>query len=71
MLPPKCFTCNKLFADIELYYEAELKTIDLSNSLTPEEKNKQKHKLVDSLGLTRYCCRMRVLTYVDLVDVIV
>jgi len=70
MLPPKCFTCNKLFADIELHLEAEYKRIENDPQLNEDEKLKQKEKLLDYLNMNRYCCRMRLISYVDLVQVI-
>ncbi len=71
MLPPKCFTFNKLLADIELYYESELKRIEIDTISTPEIKSDLKKKLIDSLGINRYCCRMRLISYVDLINIII
>lgn len=71
MLPPKCFTCNKLLADIELYYESEIKRIEIDTISTPEIKSDLKKKLIDSLGINRYCCRMRLISYVDLINIII
>jgi DNA-directed RNA polymerase subunit N (RpoN/RPB10) len=70
MLPPKCFTCNKLLADIELYYENELKRIEMEPNHSDKDKEELKKKLVDNCGLTRYCCRMRLISYVDLITII-
>ena len=71
MLPPNCFTCGMLMSDIELEYEKKLVEIENNASLTPEQKNERKIKLIDSLGLKRYCCRMRLLGYVDKVNIII
>lgn len=71
MLPPNCFTCGMLMSDIELEYEKKLNEIENNASLTADQKNDQKVKLIDSMGLKRYCCRMRLLGYVDKVNIII
>ena len=75
MLPPRCFTCGHVLADIELEYEEKLNEIDNNMKLNAEEKAEQKRKLLDNLlpgrWKTRYCCRSRVISYVDLIKIIV
>jgi DNA-directed RNA polymerase subunit N (RpoN/RPB10) len=70
MLPPVCFTCGKLFADFHSLYENDMATIENDIKLTDNEKTELKSKLLDKYHITRYCCRMRVLGYVRLVDII-
>lgn len=69
MLPPVCFSCGRLLADLQLVYEEELKKIDKSND---EDKIKfeRKKKILDKFKLNLYCCRMRLLTYVNIVELI-
>jgi DNA-directed RNA polymerase subunit N (RpoN/RPB10) len=75
MLPPKCFTCGHVLANLELEYEEKLQEIDNNIKLTDEQKQEAKRNLVDKLlpdrWKTRYCCRARLLSYVDLIKVIV
>lgn len=75
MLPPKCFTCGHVLANLELEYEEKLQEIDNNIKLTDEQKQEAKRNLVDNLlpdrWKTRYCCRARLLSYVDLIKVIV
>ena len=69
MLPPVCFTCGRLLADLQLIYEKEIKDIDL---LDEDESIKEEKKklLLDKYKLNTYCCRTKILTYVRLVDII-
>ena len=72
MLPPKCFTCGRIFADIELDYEKKVIELEINKkNLTIEEIKKEKCKILDELHIHRYCCRSRVLTYIDLIKVII
>ena len=75
MLPPRCFTCGHVLADIELEYEEKLEEIDNNNKLNAEQKMDQKRKIIDKLlpgrWKTRYCCRTRLISYVDLIKIIV
>ena len=75
MLPPRCFTCGHVLADIELEYEEKLEEIDNNNKLNAEQKMDQKRKIIDKLlpgrWKYRYCCRTRLISYVDLIKIIV
>lgn len=70
MLYPRCPTCGKILANIEVDYEKAKDKICDNPSLTEEQKNKAKRNLVNSLGLERYCCKTRLLTYLDTVKII-
>ncbi len=75
MLPPRCFTCGHVLANLELEFEQELQQIDNNISLNAEAKAKAKRALVDKLlpdrWKKRYCCRARLLSYVDLINVVI
>jgi DNA-directed RNA polymerase subunit N (RpoN/RPB10) len=71
MLYPKCPTCGFLFADIELKYENEMDKICKNPNLTSGEKEKKKIELVKSLKIDRYCCKMRLISYVDLIKLLI
>ena len=71
MLYPVCPTCQNLLADKQLVYEESLDKICNNKKLNDEQKQKEKKKLLDNLGLQRYCCRMRMISYIDQVQIIV
>ena len=71
MLPPVCFTCGKLFADIQVPYEKDMNDIENNPKLNEVEKGNLKAKLLDKYHIHKYCCRTRVLGFVRLVDIIV
>ncbi len=57
IIPVRCFTCGKVIGD---KYEIYAQRI---------QQNGEDPKVVlDDLGLTRYCCRRMLLTYVDLLQ---
>lgn len=72
MLYIVCPTCNRLLADKMIVYEEGLKKITDNPELSNEEKETEKIKLIDSLHIPkdRYCCRMRLMTYRDLVTIV-
>jgi len=57
MFPIRCFTCNKVIAN--KYLEYENRTI---------EKKEEKGKVLDDLGMKRYCCRRMFLSHIDTFD---
>ena len=67
-----CPTCNRLLADKIIPYEEGLTKICDNPKLTDEEKYEAKIKLINSLDipLDRYCCRMRLMMYLDLVKIV-
>lgn len=77
MLYIRCPTCKSLLGDKQVYYETKLKEICRKNELghykTIEEFNDAKTQIVDKLIVdkNRYCCKMRLITFVSLVNTIV
>ena len=65
IIPVRCFTCGKVIGDV---YEAYKKRYDeYKKAVDAGEKPKETpKKILDDLGLDRYCCRRMVLTHVDL-----
>jgi len=73
MLYIVCPTCHHLLGDKQLYYEAELEKICKSCEMgkyDDEQEYQMKVDLVNRLGLKRYCCKQRIMTYVELVKVV-
>lgn len=71
MLPPRCKTCNKILLTIVNDYENKYYLIEDNPKLTKQEKEEQKIELFKKLKLDRQCCKSKILTYVDLIRVIV
>ena len=70
MLYFKCPTCRTNLANKELIFEEEMNNITNDPKLSKEQKDKLKIELLDKLQLKRYCCRMRILTYIDNIKII-
>ena len=71
MLYPTCPTCGYFLAQKNLEWETKQEIICSNPKLTDEEKAKKKQELLLSLGLRRYCCRMRMMSYKDIVQDII
>lgn len=56
MIPIRCFSCGKPIAHLWEKYEERVKA------------GEARKKVMDSLGLERYCCRATFLGHVDLID---
>ncbi len=56
MIPVRCFSCGKVLADS---YEEFQKRV---------EKGEKAEKVLDELGITRYCCRRIILAQADIID---
>lgn len=73
LIPIRCFTCGKTLADKWDYYDKEVKKIE--KEVTENDKLKyfdkvKSGKILDDLGLTRYCCRRHMIGQVDMMKVI-
>lgn len=66
----RCPTCGTLLGDIQLINEKEIEKID-NSKFSEVEKTKKKEELINKYGLDRYCCRTRILGYVDIVNIII
>jgi DNA-directed RNA polymerase subunit N (RpoN/RPB10) len=71
MIYLKCPTCSTILGNRQIIYETGLKEILNNKNLTDKMKEDEKLKLLNSLDLTNYCCKMRVITYVNLTEVLV
>ncbi len=67
-----CCTCNRMIGDKIIPYEEGLKKICNNPELSVSQMDAEKIKLIDSLKIPRdrYCCRMRLMTYRDLVNIV-
>lgn len=80
IIPIRCFTCGKVIADKWRAYEKMCVEQDTKSSnqtnggLEPGGRkngllnNNPRDEILNSLGMTRMCCRRHMLTHVDLHD---
>ena len=55
IVPVRCFSCGKMIAG---EYEEYVKRL----------KKEEAKKILDDLGIERYCCRRTIFSHVDLMD---
>lgn len=77
IIPIRCMTCGKVIADKYDYYVQEVSKLEGETTKPDNEPVGTKYfdkiktgKILDSMGLTRYCCRRHMLGAVDMMDVI-
>ena len=75
IIPIRCFTCGKVMADKIDYYMQEVEKLKAKQKKDDDGLYKnfdevQSKELLDSLGLTRYCCRRNLISNVDLMHII-
>ena len=58
IIPMRCFSCGKPISHLWEEYKERV------------AKGEDKKKVLDSLGIERYCCRSAFLGQVDLIDTI-
>ena len=56
IIPIRCMTCGKPVGHLWEKYRKQV------------EKGKDPKKVLDSLGVEKYCCRSLFLTHVDMID---
>jgi DNA-directed RNA polymerase subunit N len=54
IIPIRCFSCGKVIGSKYLEYKNRV------------EKGENPKEVLDSLGITRYCCRRMILSHVEL-----
>jgi len=68
MLYITCPTCGYFLGQKTLQYELGKKDICSNPNLSAEEREAELSRLLLSLNLRRYCCKMRMMTYKDIVQ---
>ena len=56
MVPIRCFSCGKPIGHLYQEYQERL------------AKGEERKKVLDDLGIERYCCRAAFIGHVDLID---
>ena len=59
LVPVRCFTCGKLIADKYNDYQESIKA------------GKEPEKVLNELGMDRYCCRRMLLTTVETIQQVI
>lgn len=65
-----CPTCSYVLGNRQRIYEKGLEEIESNPNNDEEKKLELKQKLINSLELKRYCCQMRVMTYINKTEII-
>ena len=68
MLYIVCPTCGYFLGQKNLEYEEGKVKICNNPNLTAEQKESELSRLLLGLKLKRYCCKMRMMTYKDIVQ---
>ena len=71
MLYITCPTCGYFLGLKTIEWETKSANICNNPKLSEEEKEKKKTVLIMSLNLPRYCCKMRMMSYKDIVTDII
>ena len=56
MIPVRCFTCGKVIGDLWEEFERRISA------------GEDPGKVLDDLGVERFCCRRMLITHCDLID---
>ena len=56
IIPVRCFTCGKLIGDKWEEFKMRI------------QEDEEAGKILDDLGITRYCCRRMFLSHVEIID---
>jgi len=60
-----CPSCGYFIGQKSIKYNQEKEKICNSNKYSEEEQSKKIQLLLNSLGIRRYCCKMRLMTMKD------
>lgn len=66
----KCPSCGNILSNRVLKMKKEYDEINNNFNLTDEEKQEKRTEVINSLKLKRYCCKSRVMTIPDLINII-
>ena len=56
IVPVRCFSCGKVLGDLYEKYQEQLKN------------NQSSDKVLDALGLKKYCCRRMIVSHSEVID---
>ena len=68
MIYSSCPTCEFFIGNVVEDYEKQKISICNNNKLNEKQQALEIQKVINSLGIKRYCCKMRILTCKDMVE---
>jgi DNA-directed RNA polymerase I, II, and III subunit RPABC5 len=74
IIPIRCMNCGNVLADKWQFYQQKVKELRGASNTKPvymdgkSVPDTPEVKVLNVLGLKRYCCRKHMLTHVDLID---
>jgi DNA-directed RNA polymerase subunit N (RpoN/RPB10) len=74
IIPIRCMNCGNVLADKWMYYQQRVKELRGAKKAEPvymdgkSVPDTPELRVLEELGLKRYCCRKHMLTHVDLID---
>ena len=74
IIPIRCMNCGNVLADKWMYYQQRVKELRGAEKTEPvymdgkSVPDTPELRVLEELGLKRYCCRKHMLTHVDLID---
>lgn len=76
IIPIRCMNCGNVIADKWRYYQKRLRDLKGSNEAAAQPyfmdattiPDTPEAKVLNELGMTRYCCRKHFLTHRDLME---
>jgi len=63
MIYLKCPSCSYILGNRQREYDIGLDEIESNPNNDEQTKLELKNKLIESLEIKRYCCKMRIITY--------
>ncbi len=66
-----CPTCGFFIGNIAIEFDKKKEEICTNSELSEEQQSDEIQKLLKSLKIRRYCCRMRIMTTKDIVQDII
>tara|TARA_B100001248_G_C27178890_1_gene361421 strand:- start:172 stop:387 length:216 start_codon:yes stop_codon:yes gene_type:complete len=70
MLYSACPTCGTTLGNKQLKLEKEKEKICNNPELSNDEKESKIKEAINNLKMRRYCCKMRLISYIDTVQII-
>lgn len=71
MLYMVCPTCGFCLGQCQIKYQQEWHKISHNHELNLDDKQKARKKLLERLGVKRYCCRMRLMSSMNEEEILV
>ncbi len=70
MIYIRCPSCGYIIGNRQMLYESKMENIVNNPNIDEDAKLELKTKLIDSLKIKRYCCKIRIMTFKQLTDII-